>query len=195
MKKGVIKYAIASDLRRGPLDSAEKTARLYGVTDKVSLRLGSGFETVSEGEADSAAVAGMGGLLIAELLKEKETIVRKIKTLVLQPMTALFELRHFLYSNGYTIDDEVLAKDGEKIYSIMKVHSEKTDIPSLPEIYIGIHILQKNGEVYDEYKSKQIKKLKKQIEGMEKSEKTDKDKLNYTKKLLEDIENIICERN
>ena len=128
LKKGVIKYAIASDLRRGPLDSAEKTARLYGVTDKVSLRLGSGFETVSEGEADSAAVAGMGGLLIAELLKEKETIVRKIKTLVLQPMTALFELRHFLYSNGYTIDDEVLAKDGEKIYSIMKVHSEKTDI-------------------------------------------------------------------
>ena len=192
LKKGICKKAIASDLRHGPLKSAEKTASIYGVEDNISLRLGSGFETVEKGEVSAAAVCGMGGILISEILKVSDEVVREIKTIILQPMTAVYELRSFLYENGYTIDDEILRTDDGKIYSILKVHSEKCDIPSNAEIFMGKHILLKNGELYTKYKEKQIKKLEAKIQGMKKSRNTEnRQKLKETEKLLDDIRKLI----
>lgn len=192
LKKGICKKAIASDLRVGPLKSAEKTASLYGVTNNISLRLGSGFETARKGEVSAAAVCGMGGILISEILKASEDIVREIETLILQPMTAVYELRCFLYENGYTIDDEILRTDNGKIYSILKVHSGKCNAPSDAEIFMGKHILQKNGELYTKYKEKQIKKLETQIQGMKKSKNEESlKKLEETEKLLNDIKNLL----
>ena len=194
LKNGISKFAVASDLRKGPLDSAKKTALSFGVTDKISLRLGSGFETVREGEVQAAAVAGMGGILISELLKTSENIVKKIETIVLQPMTAVYELRVFLYQNGFTIADEVLAKDGNKIYTVMKVHpheEQESEPLSEAELYIGRHILKKDGEIYREFKKRQLHKLKKQILGMEKSLSSEnRTRLSEIKKLYEDIKNL-----
>ncbi len=192
LKKGICKKAIASDLRVGPLKSAEKTATLYGVENNISLRLGSGFETVKKGEVSAAAVCGMGGILISDILKDSEDVVREIGTLILQPMTAVYELRCYLYENGYTIDDEILASDDGKIYSILKVRSGKCDTPSYAEIFMGKHILKKNGGLYTKYKEKQIKKLETQILGMKKSKnKESLKKLEETEKLLADIKNLI----
>ena len=194
LKNKITEFAIASDLRKGPLDSAKKTALHFCVTDKISLRLGSGFETVRESEVQAAAVAGMGGILISELLKASENIVRKIETIVLQPMTAAYELRVFLYQNGYTVADEVLAKDGNKIYTVMKVHphaQKKNEPLSEAELYIGRHILKKDGEIYREFKQRQLDKLKKQILGMEKSLSGESLKrLSEIKKLYEDIKKL-----
>jgi len=192
VKKEICKNAVASDLKKGPLISAGKTAEAYNVSDKIFLRLGSGFETVKPYEVQAAAVAGMGGMLISQLLKASEDTVKTINTLVLQPMTAVYELRSFLYNNGYTIADEVLAKDSGKIYSIMKVHPISEPKPSEAEIFIGRHILKKTGELYEEYKNKQIKKLEVQISGMEKAKtEQNNDKLLYTKKLLCEIKKLI----
>ncbi len=192
LKKGICKRAIASDLRCGPLKSAEKTASLYGVKENISLRLGSGFETAGKGEVSAAAVCGMGGILISEILKASDEVVREIETLILQPMTAVYELRCYLYENGYTIDDEILREDDGKIYSILKVHSEKCPAPSNAEIFMGKHILQKNGELYTKYKEKQIKKLETKIQGMKKSRNTEnRQKLEETEKLLNDIKKLI----
>lgn len=192
LKKGVCRLAIASDLRKGPLESAAKTAALYGVTDSISLRLGNGFETVAEGEVQAAAVMGMGGILISELLEVSENTARRIETLVLQPMTAVYELRQFLYKNAYTIDTEIVSEDSGKLYTTMKIHSGKAPAQSEAELYMGRHILEKSGNPYDLYKLREVSKLEKQICGMEKSKCPDTAlRLESTKRLLNDIQKLL----
>ena len=196
IKKQVCKRAIASDLRKGPLESAERTAQNFGVLPLTDLRLGSGFETVSEGEADAAVVAGMGGVLISELIKTSESTVRQIKTLVLQPMTATYELRKFLYENNFTITDEFLVKEDTKLYHIMTVTSGAPQKQTEAELFMGIHLLNKEKEHYLEYVSRQVKKIKKQIEGLEKSKSPETvNILSEKKKLLCEIENLIGEED
>lgn len=169
INSGICKTAVASDLRQGPLNRARETARLFFAEEKVDLRLGSGFETVCEGEADVAVVAGMGGVLIGELLENSEKIAKALKSLVLQPMTAVFELRKFLYENGYTVCEEVLVKEEEKLYHILKVLPfEEKNKKSEAELYFGDKI-SKNSPFYEEYKERQIKKLETKLFGIKKA--------------------------
>lgn len=58
---GVIESAIAADLRRGPLERARETAKKYSVSEKMDFRLCDGLTGLREGEADTIAIAGMGG--------------------------------------------------------------------------------------------------------------------------------------
>ena len=50
--------------------NAEKNIRLNGLADKIELRLGSGMTPVSQNEVDTVIMAGMGGILIADIIKE-----------------------------------------------------------------------------------------------------------------------------
>lgn len=193
INSGICKRAIASDLREGPLMRAKETAQLFGAEEKTDLRLGSGFETSERGEADAAVIAGMGGILIAELLKNSEMTAKSVKTLILQPMTAVFELRIFLYENGYTIEKEVLVSEEEKLYHIMKVtpkkeKREKSDF----DLFMGDKI-EKGGVLFEEYKNKQIKKLETKLSGMKKSKHADdkvKEEIKKTELLLDKIKEI-----
>ena len=45
--QGRVASAIASDLRRGPLDRAQETGRRYGVGDRITFRLGNGLAAVA----------------------------------------------------------------------------------------------------------------------------------------------------
>lgn len=189
LKKGICKKAIASDVKEGPLKSAEKTAKLFNVLNSTELRKGSGFETVSTCEADAAAVAGMGGILIKELMLASFETVKNLKTLILQPMTAVYELREFLYENGWTIKQEYLVKEGFKIYHILDVEYKKSTPLSRLELYIGKHILESDDALCKEHISRQIKKLKAEITGLSKGKNTDQNILNEKKRLLSEIEN------
>ena len=56
---GRIEYAIAADLREGPLSRARETAARYGVEGRISFRLCDGLSGVGREEADTVAIAGM----------------------------------------------------------------------------------------------------------------------------------------
>lgn len=194
LKKGICKKAIASDVKDGPLKSAEKTAALYSVSDLTDIRKGSGFETVSPKEADAAVVAGMGGILIKELMLSSFETVKQLKTLILQPMTAVSELREFLYESGWSIKKEYLAKEGFKIYHILDVEFRKSAPLSRVELFMGKDLLESADPLCREYISRQIKKLKAEISGLSKGKNVDLKLLSEKKSLLLDIENY-PERN
>lgn len=193
INSGICRRAIASDLREGPLMRAKETAQLFGAEEKTDLRQGSGFETSEPGEADAAVIAGMGGILIAELLKNSELAAKSVKTLILQPMTAVFELRLFLYENGYKIEKEVLVSEEEKLYHIMRViPSPEEKEKSVFDLFMGDKI-EKGGALFEEYKNKQIKKLETKLFGMKKSKHADdkvKEEIKKTELLLDKIKEI-----
>ena len=119
VENGIIQKAIAADLRVGPLDNAKETVVSYGFTDKIELRLSDGLDNFKENEVQEIAVAGMGGLLISSFIERTKWLKNSDIHLILQPMTHVEDLRKTLFVNGFVIDNEVVAEDGDKLYIII----------------------------------------------------------------------------
>lgn len=122
VEKGIINRAVAADLRVGPLDNAKETVVSYGFTDKIELRLSDGLDNFKENEVQEIAVAGMGGLLISSFVERTKWLKNSDIHLILQPMTHIEELRKTLFDNGFIIDNEVVAEDGDKLYIIISAY-------------------------------------------------------------------------
>ena len=138
LNKGHVDFAILADVNKGPLENARNEVRHNNLTDKVNLRLGSGIEVLNENEVDEVIIAGMGGILISELLEAKKSVAHNLDKLILQPMQAQDELRKYLLNNGYEILDEVLVKEDFRIYEIIvaKYISKNTSVED--EIYYEV---------------------------------------------------------
>ena len=91
--QGRVASAIASDLRRGPLDRARETGRRYGVGDRITFRLGNGLAAVAPEECDTIVIAGMGGENIAQILAAAPWTADGRHTLLLQPQSRAEALR------------------------------------------------------------------------------------------------------
>ena len=79
--------AIATDMRKGPLVQAKQTLKAYNLQSIMDLRLGNGLEAISMDEADVIVIAGMGGVLITELMGNQLDKAKKQKGLFSSPCT------------------------------------------------------------------------------------------------------------
>lgn len=162
-KSGKIEAAIAADLRQGPLQSAYSNIEKYNVSDKVKVRLSDGFANINEDEFDIAILAGMGGNLICDIISKSPWL--KYKTLIIQPMTSIFELREFLYQENYIVNDERAVQDDGKVYTVMLI--KPTDKSAqYDELYPYIGLLYNNIDVDSKkYIEKEIIHLNNKIKG------------------------------
>lgn len=135
--KGKIPWAIAADLRRGPLDRAWATVREYGLTGKVAFRLCDGLTGIRPDEVDAAAIAGMGGETIASILSAAPWTREEDVPLILQPMSSMPELRGWLQANGFSIQEERLAKEGDTLYTALLVRGGEMPPLSPAELWAG----------------------------------------------------------
>lgn len=126
---GRIDRAIASDINAGPLSRARKTAEEYGCTQHISFRLGAGLAEVTPEEADTVAIAGMGGETIAQILTDAPWTREQGTMLILQPMSAQEDLRRYLWHNGYIIRRERIVREGQKLYLILEAAAGKVQRP------------------------------------------------------------------
>ncbi len=122
VEKGIIQKGIAADLRVGPLENARDAVVSYGFSEQIELRLSDGLDNFRENEVEEIAVAGMGGLLISQFIERTEWLKNEDIHLILQPMTHIEELRKTLFDNGFIIDEEVVAKDCDKLYIIISCY-------------------------------------------------------------------------
>ena len=135
--EGKIPWAVAADLRRGPLDRARTTVREYGLTGKAAFRLCDGLTGIRPDEVDAVAVAGMGGETIAAILSAAPWVRERDLPLILQPMSSFPDLRGWLQSNGFTIAEERLAREGETLYTALLVRAGEMGPLSPAELWAG----------------------------------------------------------
>ena len=192
---GKAQRAIASDIRNGPIERAEATILRYDMQRQVKTRLGGGADTLKVGEADCVVIAGMGGLMIAEILKDNPEIFAQAGQILLQPMTAVFELRTYLFEHGYTILEETLAKEEEKLYHILSVTGKREERHfTEEELYFGKTLMENKPEHFDAYIQKQRRKLTRMAEGLKQSQTPDaQTRWNQVQRLLDVIkEENLC---
>lgn len=129
MTNGIAKSVIASDVRKGPLSKAAENIKIYGLEDKIELRLSDGLKMIEPGEVDSIVMSGMGGNLMMELLDASKDVVDKAKEFILQPQSEVRGLRHYLKDNGFLIVSEAMIYEDNKYYPMMKaVHDEANEM-------------------------------------------------------------------
>ena len=146
LNKGTVPFAILADVNKGPLENARKEVRHNNLSDKTDLRLGSGIEVLNKGEVDEVIIAGMGGILISELLEAKKEVSHSVDKLILQPMQAQEELRKYLLNNGYEILDEVLVQEDFRVYEIIVAKYTGKNTVVEDEVYyeVGTKLIENN---------------------------------------------------
>ena len=182
VEKGVIEKAIAADLRVGPLENAKLAVDSYNYSDKIELRLSDGLYNFKENEVEEIAVAGMGGLLISSFIERTNWLKNSDIHLILQPMTHIEELRKALFNNGFIIDNEVVAEDGDKLYIIISAYfyGDATTYTDL-DLIVGRLSLNQD-DLSKKYLTKIYEKYNKKLVALKKASKE-----------YEDLENIVGE--
>lgn len=120
LAEGKIEYAIAADIRPGPLASARRHAGEAGLEDKMRFELADGLAFPGAERADTVVCAGMGGETVAGILKRAPWTKEGVR-LILQPQSKLDELCEWLGTNGYAIRSAALAAEGERLYAVLSV--------------------------------------------------------------------------
>ena len=112
---------VAGDISPDCLDKTRRIIEQYALQDRAQIRLGGGLSILTPGECDAAAILGMGGELIAEMLKEAPVVAERMERLVLQPMSGIEELRQWLYENSYHVEKDRLVFVGSRWYQLLCV--------------------------------------------------------------------------
>lgn len=190
IKRKAADKVIASDVNKGPLLKAEENVKRAGLSEKIELRLGSGIEVIDEYEADTVVMAGMGGILISEILEKNPTLSKTVKKYILQPMNSKEDLRRYLVCSGYSVDYETICKEKGKIYSIFSVTPKKSK-PYEKEIfyYTGdlLNLKNTDKELVFEYLLKTENKFLKIKENLALAKEKDESQAEYVEKILEEI--------
>lgn len=111
--RGLAKKIHVTDVAKGPLSSAKKNLQDY----EVDFHLMDGLKGFKE-ELDVAIVAGMGGELIARIIKDSKPIFDSLDYFLVQPMQQIPYLRNFLYNQGYFLEKELMVFE-EKFYEVL----------------------------------------------------------------------------
>ena len=167
LESGRIKTAVCADINKGPLKTAKKNIDEAGLSDRVKLVLTDGAEGLSEFGITDYAICGMGGELIADIIKRSPHLAKKGIRLILGPMSKQAHLRRYLAERGFSVICEAYSYDAGKYYltlaceytgevrNITDFEAEFGNLPPRAEFSPEMH-----GYVY-----KKIKSLEKIIKG------------------------------
>ena len=194
LNEGRINFAILADINKGPLENARSEIKKNKLENKVDLRLGSGIEILKKGEVDEVIIAGMGGILIGELLEANKEVAHSLDKLILQPMQAQQELRQYLLNNGYEILDECLEKEDFRLYEIIvaKYTGKNTYIDDNIYYEIGKKLIENKDELLGELIESKIKKYNNIILKLEnKDTQAVISKRNLVNEKIEKLKNLI----
>ncbi|MBO5743399.1 MAG: SAM-dependent methyltransferase [Clostridia bacterium] len=175
-ENNIISHAIAMDVNPMPLKRAEDNITAAGFGEKCEFRLSNGLEKLLENEATSVVIAGMGGLLMMDIISRGMPVINKETKLFLQPMIAAPELRLFLFENGFTIENEYVVREENKFYNIICARRGEWKY-SNEDIYIGRNTKKNSPEVFDEYIKYKYRVCENIINGIKKGRNPDLNEL------------------
>ena len=132
LTNGIAKSCIASDVNEGPLQSAMRNARKFGVANKMEFCLTDGLRNLPR-DFDCMVCAGMGGDTMIHILEDAPWLKSAKYRLILQCQSKTPMLRRYLSDNGWQITGETVLRDGRFLYTIMEI----TYNPDSPKLTAG----------------------------------------------------------
>ncbi len=196
-QSGKCPKVIMTDVSQGSLQKAIDNCEKEQPGKLFDCRLGDGLQVVGRGEVDTVVIAGMGGILISEIMGEDLEKTKTFPKFILQPRSAIGELRHWLFHHGFSIEDESLVREGKFICEILTVLPKPervVDFSLAGEKRSSIcwevpeHFRQWDDDLTQDYLERKLRREELILTAMKNSEKTDKSQtrrnIQYLKGLL-----------
>lgn len=148
-KEKIINKSIACDITKGALDQAIKNIYLYNASN-IETRLGDGLNPLTKKDkVDTVVISGLGNQKIINILNENKEKLENINNLIIQSNTSFNEVRKEVIKLGYYIKKEVLVKERNIIYCVVKF-CKGCKKYTKKEIYFGPYLLKNKNELFKE---------------------------------------------
>ena len=165
---GIAKSCIASDVAEGPLQSAMRNARKYGVQENISFYLSDGVRSIPR-DFDTLVCAGMGGDTMIHILESAPWLQNEKYRLILQCQSKRPELRKWLYDHGFAVSRETLAQDGKFYYPVMEIIYAPGEPLSGADLYITPALCQSGSPLLPAFYDRVVGGIRTSVEGLARS--------------------------
>lgn len=156
-KKNV--FAIASDINNKPLEKAKETILKYKLNKKITIIQADGIKGITD-KVDTIIISGMGAILITNILKKDNNLLKNVNRLIICPNNEEELVRKEITKLGFKIVDEALVEDKNFIYPII-VFEKGIERISKTKINYGPVLLIRKGNLYQKYYLKRLNTYKK----------------------------------
>ncbi len=165
LTSGIARSCIASDVAEGPLQSAMRNARKFGVQENITFHLSDGVRNIPR-DFDTLVCAGMGGDTMIHILESAPWLQNEQYRLILQCQSKRPELRRWLYDHGFAVSRETLAKDGKFCYPVTEVIYAPGESLKGAEFYITPALLASGSPLLKEFYDRVVGGIKTSVDGM-----------------------------
>lgn len=192
IESGKCKKVIGSDISKGSLDKIIQYVKQLNLEKNIETRLGNGLEVLKPNEVDTVIMAGMGGILMKDILEKNLDITNSITHFILQPMIAAKELREYLIHKDFIIIDEELVKEENIFYEIIYAIKSESKLADQKAYEISPLLIEKKHPLLVEYIEHKIN-IAMNIQLGLKDKKSLKSKLRYLEltKLIEGYKEVL----
>ena len=125
-ENGISPSVIMCDISEPSLAKAKAAAGAYQFGRELDFRAGDGLKVLKSGEVDAVVIAGMGGLLIHDILAADMEKTCSFSKYIFQPRNHAAHLRYWLVSNGFSIVKNQLVREGKFICEVITVLPPKS---------------------------------------------------------------------
>lgn len=153
-----LQKAYAMDNKEGPLDNARTNIMKYDFVESVEFILSDGLEEMKD-YFDVVVLAGMGGLLIIDILKRDYKKLNDARIIV-QANRNSYDVRKYLTELGYFIYDERIVYEDNIYYEIIVF--EKTNeayLYNANELYFGPVLLERKDNILKDKMNNELRIL------------------------------------
>lgn len=151
IKNKIAKKVFAVENKIGPFSILEKNTKKY---PQIKVSLSDGISEIPE-EVDTVVIAGMGGILISDILIKNKEKLKHVQNIILDAHRDLELVRKTLNELGYHFEKEVLIKEGV-YYHVMNVSKGQTNTDD-NDLEFGYRI--NNDPLFEEYRSHLLKQF------------------------------------
>ena len=195
-ENGISPTVILCDVSEPSLAKAKAAAGAYQFGHELDFRAGDGLTVLAAGEVDAVVIAGMGGLLIRDILARDLVKTCSFRKYILQPRNNAGLLRYWLASHNFEITKNQLVREGKFICEIITVKPPKSaeiailapseTLPDAGEACweLPSDLFETQSELAKEYASVKCGIEEKILEGMQRSETVSESELETVKQRI-----------
>ena len=119
-QNNIIKKSVACDITKGALNGAIKNVKKYNIAN-IDLRLSDGLNEIKTNDnIDTIVMSGLGDIKIISIIDKNTDKLKNVNTIIIQSNVGVKNIRKYMMSIGYLIENEKLVKDNNIIYTVIK---------------------------------------------------------------------------
>jgi tRNA (adenine22-N1)-methyltransferase len=194
----IVKSAIAGEVVEGPFQTAKKQVERLNLNNSIEVRKGNGLEVITQGEVDVVTICGMGGALITSILENGKEKLSGVRRLILQPNLLASSIRKWLIDNGWSLINEHILKEDEKIYEILVAEvgdpmSSYTEDQLEKQLLLGPYLQQQKSDVFIEKWVSELKNWERIVDQLDDAKASNEIKLKQEelKRLIKMVKEVV----